>query len=75
MFLTQFLLFFIALHFLRYAKQAEQIIINEWLTILCTAKNIRIAKFAIIVDLILNVLTLALANLPTSITLFTKLGL
>jgi len=75
MLLTKFLIFFVALHFLRYAKHAERVIINEWLTILCTKRNIAIAKLAITVDLILNVLVLAFANIPTTMTIFSRLGL
>ena len=66
MLLTKFLLFFMAISFLNYAKKTDTIIINEWLTLICTKRNIKIAELAIIIDLVLTVLFEALNLLPAA---------
>lgn len=70
MLLTRFLLFFTAISFLNYAKKTDTIIVNEWLTMICTTRNVRIAKFAIMVDLILIVVFHAIDFAPATIALF-----
>ena len=66
MFFTKILLFMLALSYIKYAKNRETIIIDEWLTQINTKANLTIAKLAIIIDLTLFVIVQAIANMPTT---------